>query len=204
MKKIIIFVFTFATFAVGLAQTNTYKERSKCFIASQDFVKENLKYPQEATFSNSYVHEINGYGNCIIIGQVTAKNAFGVKILYTYKIWMTHNGKEWTDQRNWKYSKLILEDEQGKQSIINKEADKQITASKVKVLGYIDGIKCTLIEGNEYYTRIVTSKKLSKAQIAKSESILKIETDIIYFHLPGKTERGMDYGSKIGTMIQIF
>lgn len=202
-KSFLIFITLIVAFSNLKSQTDSYSNGVRCKTISQDIVKENLKYPQEAKFSSSYVHEENGYGKCIVLGQVTAKNAFGVKSLYTYKIWMTHNGKEWSIRNNWELEKLILEDENKKQTIIDNRK-KPVNDSRQRELGSIDGIKCTFIEGSHLFTRIVTSKKLTQNQIKRSSNELKIETDIIYFHLLNNTGRGQEYAMKNGNLVFIF
>lgn len=194
-------IFTLSNLA--FSQSDSYKDRSKCIVISKDLVKENLKYPQEASFSKSFVHEENGFGKCIVLGEVTASNAFGVKTKYTFKVWMTHNGKEWTTRNNWEMERLILEDESGEQSIVDNRK-KPVNDNRKRELGYIDGIKCTFIEGNSYFTRLVTSSVLTEDQINKTAVELKITTDIIYFHLPNQTERGDEYGMKTGTLVFVF
>jgi|GEM_PF-4738828 hypothetical protein len=202
-KSFLIFVSLFATIFSLKSQSDSYKNEFRCKITAQDFVKENLKYPQEAKFSNSFVYEENGYSKCIILGQVTAKNAYGTKSLYTFKIWMTHNGNEWTDIKNWELERLILEDEEKKQTIIDNRK-KPVNDTRKKELGSIDGVKCTFIEGSHLFTRVVTGVKLNRDQIKKASEELDIKTDIIYFHLPDRTNRGQDYAMKNGNMIFIF
>jgi len=81
----------------------------KCAIISEDFVKSKLKFPLEGKIRTSnHVHEVEN-GQAIVINKFTAKNAFGVKSEYVYKIWMSFKGGEWEDIKNWSYSKLIIE-----------------------------------------------------------------------------------------------
>jgi hypothetical protein len=107
-------------------QSDAYKSKSKATIVAEGFVKEKLKYPKEVDFYGGTVHEENGYGKCIVLGKFTAKNSFAVKTEYVYKIWLSHNGKDWTGQSNWAYTKLILEDTgTGEQTIYdNREKNK--------------------------------------------------------------------------------
>jgi hypothetical protein len=204
MKQIILIFISFIVISNNTySQNDTYKERSKCIVISKDIVKENLTYPEEAKFSTSFVHEENGYGKCIVLGQVTASNAFGVKTKYTFKIWMAHNGKEWAERRNWELEKLILEDESKSQTVIDNRK-KPVNDSRKRELGSIDGINCTFIEGSSLFTRIITLNKLSREQIKRTSIELEIKTDIIYFHLPNKTNRGEEYGMKNGNLIFLF
>jgi hypothetical protein len=118
MKKIVLLVFVACLSLSLFAQADAYQSKYKAYIIAQDFVKQKFKYPKEAKFDSNVVHETNGYEKCIVLGKVTAKNAFGVHTEYVYKIWLEHNGKEWTDLNNWTYTKLILEDSAtGEQSV---------------------------------------------------------------------------------------
>ena len=121
MRKVLFLLVTLALSVGVYAQSNTYKDGGKCSIASPDFVKEKLNYPKTAKFNKSHVHEENGYQKAIVIAKLTAKNAFGVESEYVYKIWMTHNGGDWTEKENWKMTKMILENAStGEQKIYTK------------------------------------------------------------------------------------
>lgn len=117
MKKIILFLFVAFSLAT-YSQNDVYKDETKCYIAAQDFVKAKFKYSKEVKFVGNFFHETNGYGNAIVLGKVIAKNAFGVRSEYVYKIWLNHNGLDWTDKKNWTMTKLIIEDSAtGKQQV---------------------------------------------------------------------------------------
>jgi hypothetical protein len=88
-------------------------------IISEDFVKEHLQYPEEADFSTLRCNtEIDG-DQFVVLSYVISKNAFGVKNKIIYKIWLTYNGRNDVDIENWKCEKIILEEENGKQTIID-------------------------------------------------------------------------------------
>lgn len=82
---------------------------SKCFVMAQDFVKKRFSYPNEADFHYDYIFEVESEQNYIVLGKVTAKNAFGVKSDYVYKIWLSYLGGEWTSTTSWSSKKLIIE-----------------------------------------------------------------------------------------------
>lgn len=121
MKKVLLVLFVLVLNAGVFAQSNVYRDKSKCYITAQDFIKQKLKYPKEAKFDRNVVHETDGYGSAILLGKVTAKNAFGIQSEYVYKIWLDHNGKDWTELRNWTMKKLIMEDvSTGEQKVYNR------------------------------------------------------------------------------------
>lgn len=121
MKKLLLIIPLFLVISLSMsAQYGTYRDKNKCAIISEDFIKLYLQHPKEAKFNNSQaIHEVVGSNGCTILNKVITKNSYGVKIEYTYKIWMRHNGGDWTDINNWSWTKIILEDNQGNQSIIN-------------------------------------------------------------------------------------
>ncbi len=201
-KKLLLVLLLIPLFAHS--QTNVYQDKNKCYITAQDFVKSKLKFPKEAKFDRNVVHETNGYGNAIVLGKVTAKNALGIQTEYVYKIWISHNGGEWTDSRNWTMTKLILEDSSSKEQAVFDNRVKPQNDKTVKNAGNIDGIICTIYESNSSATRVITSRKLTEAQIKKAPSVLGIKTDIIYFHLAANKNRGEEYAMKNKDLILLF
>lgn len=119
-KFIILAVMTVFCFIV-FSQTDSYKNKNRAYIIAQDFVKKKLNHPKDAKFYSDVVHETNGYSNCIVLGKVDARNSYGANTSYVYKIWLNHNGKEWTDINNWVFTKLIIENsDTQKQSVFYK------------------------------------------------------------------------------------
>jgi len=118
MKKVILLAVMAMVFGNLVAQSNSYMNKNRAYIIAQDFVKSKLKYPKDADFYMDVVHESKSYGTCILLGKVDAKNAYGMTTRYVYKIWLSHNGKEWTDKYNWKFTKLIIEDSNTQQQSI--------------------------------------------------------------------------------------
>lgn len=118
MKKILLVLLTLVISINVFPQAESYKDKNICSIKAEHFVKQKLSYPKEAKFNRKIVHETDGYGSATVLGKVNTKNAYGVKIEYVYKIWLTHNGKEWTDNNNWEMKKLIIEDSSTKQQYV--------------------------------------------------------------------------------------
>lgn len=205
MKKRLLFAsILLLTLSPSFAQSDAYRDKSKCFITAQDFVKSKLKYPKEARFDRSVVHETNGVGSSILLGKVMAKNAIGIQTEYVYKIWLSHNGKDWTDSRNWSMTRLILEDSStNEQTVFDNRTKPQIDKT-VRNAGSVDGISCTIYESNSSATRVITSKKMTETQIKKVPSALGIKTNIIYFHLSANKNRGGEYAMKNKDLILIY
>ncbi|GHV27483.1 hypothetical protein FACS1894176_09440 [Bacteroidia bacterium] len=160
-------------------QSDSYTNKNRAYITAQDFVKQKLNYPKEAEFNSNVVHETDGYGKCIVLGKVTAKNAFGVRTEYVYKIWLSHNGGDWTTLSNWSYSKLIIEDTKTQKQTVFDNREKPTNDTRNKDIGSIDGIKCNIVESNANFTRIVTAKQLTESQLKRIPSLFKINTNSI-------------------------
>lgn len=196
MRKIITFIFLLFTLLV--VSQNAYNDKGKCSIIARSFVEKNIKYPKESSFNSSTVHSTDGYGKAIVLGKFTAKNGFGVKSEYGYKIWLEHNGRDWSDVSNWKYSKLIIEDAvTGKQQVIDNRV-KPKNDTRENNLKSINGVSCIVFEKNSNFTKIKTSKKLTKAQMQKIIDMNNITTNLVIFHSFNKLKRGEEYASKIG------
>jgi hypothetical protein len=71
-------------------------------IISEDFIKQDLRYPESADFSAfDCSTEKNDDGSYTILRKVSAKNAFGVESSFVYKVQLIFKGGEWTDTSNW-------------------------------------------------------------------------------------------------------
>ena len=111
MKKILII----AVVLVASVSCNTApkdaSDKITSYVMAQDMIKEKFRFPEEVKFEQrDLIHEVDGPGECVLMGAVTAENAFGVRSRYIYKIWLIYSGGEWADSRNWSYSRLIIED----------------------------------------------------------------------------------------------
>lgn len=120
MKKQLIFFTLLLIFASCGSNTSSsdsvdsvINNGNRCAVISEDFVKQKVKYPDETNFTtSSYVHELDN-GIPVILNRFTTKNAFGVTITCTYKIWLNFKGGDWSDINNWSYYKLIIEGSDG-------------------------------------------------------------------------------------------
>ncbi len=72
-----------------------------CAISS-DFIKADLNYPDEASFSVFDCNSTeNSDGSFTVLQKVKAKNAFGMEKSYIYKLKLRYNGGDKLDQSNW-------------------------------------------------------------------------------------------------------
>lgn len=85
---------------------------SKAYVISQEFVKEHASYPETTNFPLlDYVwepSEVNSREGTLI-ATFTAKNAYGTKIKYAYKMFIKHITGDWRDKHNWRYSYMVVE-----------------------------------------------------------------------------------------------
>ena len=104
MKKL-LFVLLLSASCFGFAQT-----KKACVIAT-DFIKDQLKYPDEAKISQfNCIQETNEDGTFTVLNKVIAKNGFGVKTEYIFKLNLFFLGGEWTEKKNWKLVKIQYEE----------------------------------------------------------------------------------------------
>lgn len=74
---------------------------ASCVIA-EDFIKRDLRYPAEAEFSIlECVRESQNDGSIMVMRKFTAKNGFGVKSEYIYKLYLNFKGGEEYNKNNW-------------------------------------------------------------------------------------------------------
>lgn len=95
MKKIILLLSILLFLSCGSSEPNP------CLM-SEDFIKKELAYPDEADFSSfDCSTESNPDGSYTILRKVSAKNAFGVQSSYIYKVTLSYNGGNTVDMGNW-------------------------------------------------------------------------------------------------------
>lgn len=96
MRKLLLILVGFLCFAsCGTSEPNP------CLM-SKDFIKQDLTYPDEAEFSSLDCNsETNADGTYTVLRKVTAKNAFGVKTTFVYKVLLRYNGGIGVDKNNW-------------------------------------------------------------------------------------------------------
>jgi len=96
MKKIMLVLSILLFISCGSSEPNP------CLM-SEDFIKQDLKYPEEAELSSfDCSSETNSDGSYTILRKIIAKTAFGVKSTYVYKVTLSYNGGITTDINNWR------------------------------------------------------------------------------------------------------
>ena len=105
MKKIILLFCLFPMlFSCGSDEPNP------CLMA-EDFIKTDLNYPKEASMSIfDCSKETNSDGSYSILTKIEAKNSFGIKKDFIYKVTLSYNGGITTDIRNWTLIKIQSEE----------------------------------------------------------------------------------------------
>ena len=79
-------------------------------IMSEYFVKARLNNPEEVKFEGGYRGSAESSTKFMVYQKGYTKNDFGVKKSFVYKIHMIFKGGEWTEQKNWTYDLLIIEE----------------------------------------------------------------------------------------------
>lgn len=69
-------------------------------IMAKEFVKNSLKSPSTADFSNTSSQELSDK-TFLVSGNVDAQNSFGAMLRNTFRVKLKYNGGEWTDSKNW-------------------------------------------------------------------------------------------------------
>jgi len=83
---------------------------ASCVIAI-DFIKKDLRYPAEAEFSIfDCVRESQNDGSIMVMRRFTAKNGFGVKSEYIYKVYLYFKGGEKYNINNWELISIQSEE----------------------------------------------------------------------------------------------
>jgi hypothetical protein len=198
MKKVLLLCLLVT--ALGMQAQDYASEKNKSYIIAKDFVKVKFQYPAEVKFDIDIIHEKVGYRKCTILGKLTAKNGFGVKSEYVYKIELAYKGGEWTDSENWTFSKIIIEDSatQKQQVYTDNETNKQSTSS-TRETAFL-GLKCQIIEDTGTAIRIQTPRKLKQSEIEKGLQSFEYNNNRnpIQFCIKGKTKRGEEYATTMG------
>ena len=91
---------------------------------SEEFVSSRMKYPAEVEFDGDRRGAETSSNEYNVFQKFTAKNAFGVKSSYVYKIHMIYKTGDWADINNWTYDELTIEDiSTGKQNVYRSPSD---------------------------------------------------------------------------------
>ena len=83
---------------------------TRAAIISEDFVTPRMRFPAEVEFDGDRRGSETSTNEYDVFQKFTAKNAFGVKVSYVYKIHMIYKSGDWADINNWTYNALIIED----------------------------------------------------------------------------------------------
>jgi hypothetical protein len=95
MNKVFVLIIFFLSISCSSPGPNP------CLI-SEDFIKKELAYPDEADFSSfDCSTESNPDGSYTILRKVSAKNAFGIQSSYIYKVSLSFNGGNPVDVNDW-------------------------------------------------------------------------------------------------------
>lgn len=179
-------------------------------IKSEYYVKQKLSFSEEAKFEGDRRGEETAKNEFTVYQQLTAKNAFGVKTLYTYKIKMKFKGGEWTDIENWEYADLIIENTtthekqtyEGNMTYSTNGKSVEELCKEVEqndpMCDTIAGIRCKIIELSSVAIRYGTPKKLTLKQMKAIWLQKKKEYNTIQFCDLKHTKRGKEYASFIG------
>ena len=184
------------------------QSESGAMIVSEAYVKSVLNYPSTAKFKSfSQIVEKEGWDTYIVLGKVSATNAFGVKSDMVYKIWLKYKSGDDTKKSSWICPKLILEEEgSGKQHVFRPSSANTTNSSsnssnsKVKFLG----VDCEILESGPLFVRILTPKKYSKTDLEKGMKDFIYSNKIVYFNTGSKKGRGQEYASSVRGEILYF
>lgn len=217
MKKIIYLFLFISSNIILLTGCNSVDSKygsgasfSQASIASEDFVKQKLSYPEEAEFQEDRRGEETAKNEFMVYQQFTAKNAFGVKTLYTYKVKMKFKGGEWTDNNNWEYADLVIEnttthEQQSYEGNMTYSTNGKSVEELCKELEQNDpmcdtiaGIRCKIIELTSVAIRYGTPKKLSIKQMKAIWLQKRGEYSTIQYCDLKHPKRGQEYASFIG------
>lgn len=83
---------------------------TRAAIISEEFVSPRMKFPAEVEYDGDYRGSETSTNEYDVFQKFTAKNSFGVKSSYIYKIHMIYKSGDWSDKNNWTYNSLIIED----------------------------------------------------------------------------------------------
>ena len=212
MKKMIYFILiTISLFY----SCGSFVTETEVYVASQDFVKEHLSYPEEADFiTGSSIVEENPDNEYTIYAKFTSPNALGVDSKFLYKMEIKYLGGDWVKKSNWECKYLIIENlatgEQsrfGLASPVNSFVEKhEKNKAQIKQRPFVifRGDTCQVVEETQAALRIKTSRKLSKKEIEEGLQECDFKDMIIYFVVEPKLDRGDEYASTAGEMVFYF
>ena len=84
--------------------------KEMAYVISKDYVKNKLSFPEEADFDSAPMHsEVYADSTFKEIGNVVAKNAFGVKIKYRFTCYLKYLGGKDSNDASWSLEKVDME-----------------------------------------------------------------------------------------------
>ena len=190
--------------------SNSYSENStssssnvtvrEAGIICEDFVRPLMKYPKEVEFEDNAKGELVKDNLFKVLQKFTAKNAFGVKSEYVYKIFIAYTGGDWTEKNNWVYQQIIIENvSTGEQNIYNgRNLEKEKNAADLGKVEVIAGIKCTIMFKTSDAIKYCTNKKLKNKDMKKIYMVKHEEFSTIQFCVEPNTAVGKEYASFSG------
>lgn len=108
---LLILVGVFIYFYNSKSSDDEYSSDVNPCLMSEDFIKRDLKFPDEADFPFLDCNSTdNGNGTYTVLRKISAKNAFGVEKKYIYKVEMRYNGGISVDINNWELISLRSEE----------------------------------------------------------------------------------------------
>lgn len=147
MKKIFILI----TLIISMISCEDNKPTlTRAGIISEEIVKNKMRYPAEVEFDGEYRGKEVAANEFEVYQKFTAKNAFGVRSSYVYKIHMVYISGEWEDAKNWTYIDLTIEN--------------TATNERSVYYGYNDRIDKKAIDNEETSTVVDSLSKIIKGK----------------------------------------
>lgn len=110
MNRFLFFLLIFIGIGLGSCDDSTKASLIRAGIMSEEIVKEKMRFPSEVEFGDEIKGEVFNPSTFKVLRKFTAKNAFGVKSDYAYRIFMTHKGGDWAELSNWNFENLTIEE----------------------------------------------------------------------------------------------
>lgn len=125
MKRLYFLLFCLLGLFVCSCDDSNKATFTRAAVISEGYVTQRLRFPEEVDFNGDYRGSETSKNEFDVYQKFTAKNAFGVKVSYVYKIHMIYKSGDWSDINNWTYDNLVIEDvSTGEQFRYNSPTDK--------------------------------------------------------------------------------
>ncbi len=163
-------------------------------LAAQSIVK--LKFLGECNFLPDIRGEETSIPGKFKVLQKFTSTRYGTdEEEFVYKIYIQHKGGDATDEFNWDYTELIIENTAtGKQEIYKPNdigAEVDVEPRQVR---FAD-VMFTVVEETPNYIRLSSPKRLSHSKLKAVAKEMKHLFSSVYFHEVNKTERGAEYAA---------